>query len=200
MSNLKKFEEILGSLDLEVNRLNAVSQAYEKLEKLVESYDTIISKLNENNTTFIKIKDEQNKHLNSIEDNFKKINKNIHQTNLDLNSTLEDKTDTIRKENKEFYRELESTIKIKLDDNKSQIKQLIESERLQLKEIIEFTLKQSEGKVNSNIDKHSVVQAKASNTLKWSIWIIGFITIIFLAIIIFKIFQQKIMSEWSVYL
>jgi hypothetical protein len=36
MSNLKKFEETLGSLDLEVNRLNAVSQAYKKLEDLVE--------------------------------------------------------------------------------------------------------------------------------------------------------------------
>ena len=59
MSNLKKFEETLGNLDLEVNRLNAVSNAYEKLEKLVLSYETIISKLKENNTTFIKIKDEK---------------------------------------------------------------------------------------------------------------------------------------------
>jgi CHASE3 domain sensor protein len=186
MSNLKKFEETLGSLDLEVNRLNAVSQAYKKLEDLVESYDTIINELKENNTTFIKIKDEQNKHLNSIEDNFKKINKSIHQANLKLNSSLEDKIDVIRKENKEFYRDLESTIKIKLDDNKSQIKQLIESERLQLKQIIESNIKKSEGKVNSNIDELSEVQAKSMNILKWSIWVIGFITIILLALLIFK--------------
>lgn len=180
MSNLKKFEETLGSLDLEVNRLNAVSQAYEKLENLVASYDTIISKLKQNNTTFNKIKDEQNKHLDNIEDNFKKINKSIHQASLELNSTLEDKIDTIRKENKGFYRDLESTIKIKLDDNKSQIKQLIESERLQLKQIIETTVKQSEEKINSSIVTHSELQTKAMNTLKWSIWIIGFISIILL--------------------
>ncbi|WP_452221195.1 hypothetical protein [Lacinutrix salivirga] len=189
MSNLKKFEETLGSLDLEVNRLNAVTQAYKKLEDLVVSYETIISKLKENNTTFIKIKDEQNKHLTSIEDNFKKINKSIYQANIELNSTLEDKIDTIRKENKEFYRDLESTIKIKLDDNKSQIKQLIESERLQLKQIIESTIQQSENSINDNIVKHSELQLKAMNTLKWSIWIIGFISIILLALITFKNFQ-----------
>ncbi len=188
MSNLKKFEETLGSLDLEVNRLNAVSQAYEKLENLVASYDTIISKLKENNTTFIKIKDEQNKHLDNIEENFKKINKSIYQANLALNSTLEDKIVTIRKENKEFYRDLESTIKIKLDDNKSQIKQLIESERLQLKQIIESTIKQSEEKINSNIDHHSAIQAKAMTISKWSIWVIGFITIMLLALLTYKNF------------
>ena len=189
MSNLKKFEETLGSLDLEVNRLNAVTQAYKKLEDLVASYETIISKLKENNTTFIKIKDEQNKHLTSIEDNFKKINKSIYQANIELNSTLEDKIDLIRKENKEYYRDLESTIKIKLDDNKSQIKQLIESERLQLKQIIESTVQKSEDNINVKIVEHSVLQTKATNTLKWSIWIIGFISIILLALIAFKSFQ-----------
>lgn len=188
MSNLKKFEETLGNLDLEVNRLNAVSNAYEKLEKLVLSYETIISKLKENNTTFIKIKDEQNKHLDNIEENFKKINKSIYQANLELNSTLEEKIDIIRKENKEFYRDLESTIKIKLDDNKSQIKQLIEIERLQLKQIIESTIKQSEEKINSNIDNVLELQSKSEKTLKWSIWIFGFISIILLTLIVYKSF------------
>ena len=108
---------------------------------------------------------------------------------MELNSTLEEKIDIIRKENKEFYRDLESTIKIKLDDNKSQIKQLIESERLQLKQIIESTIKQSEEKINSNIGNVSELHSKSANTLKWSIWIIGFISIILLALIVFKSFQ-----------
>ena len=74
-------------------------------------------------------------------------------------------------------------------DNKSQIKQLIESERLQLKQIIESTIQQSENSINDNIVKHSELQSKAMNTLKWSIWIIGFISIILLALITFKNFQ-----------
>ena len=169
--------------------MTAVSQAYKKLEVLVVSYETIIDKLKENNTTFIKIKDEQNKHLNSIEENFKKINKNIHQANLDLSSDLEIKIDTIRKENKEFYRDLESTIKIKLDDNKSQIKQLIESERLQLKQIIESFVKQSEENIDNSIKKYYQLQTKMINTLKWSVWIIGFISIVLLTLMTYKSFQ-----------
>ena len=69
------------------------------------------------------------------------------------------------------------------------IKQLIESERLQLKQIIESTIQQSENSINDNIVKHSELQSKAMNTLKWSIWIIGFISIILLALITFKNFQ-----------
>ena len=47
------------------------------------------------------------------------------------------KTDQISKENKEFYKDLAGTIKIQLDDNKSQIKQLIENERNQIKQQVE---------------------------------------------------------------
>ena len=125
-------------------------------------------------------------HLDNIEENFKKINKNIYEANLELNSTLEDKIDIIRKENKEFYRDLESTIKIKLEDNMSQIKQLIKSERLQLKQIIESTIKQFEEKINSNIHSPLKSQLKAINLTKWSVWMIGIVTISLLSISIFK--------------
>lgn len=189
MSNLKKFEETLGNLDLEVNRLNAVSQAYKKLEGLVNSYDTIISKLTENNTTFIKIKDEQNKHLNNFEENFKKINKNISQANLELNKTLENKIDTIRKDNKEFYRDLESTIKIKLDDNKSQIKQLIENERSQIKQfIIEETTKIKNVLLEDNSRKTDVLK-RETKSIKISTWVLGVILIIMASVIIYKSFN-----------
>lgn len=186
MSNLKKFEETLSSLDLEVNRLKAISKAYEKLEDLVASYDSIIAKLKENNATFVKIKDEQNKHLISIEENFKKIDKNIHHANLELNSTLEERLDAIRKDNKEFYRDLESTIKIKLDDNKSQIKQLIENERIQLKQIIETTSQSLERSLSSKIDEYSISSKKALNLNKWSIWILGILIIGLLSFFIYK--------------
>ena len=46
------------------------------------------------------------------------------QNKTELAKLVEEKTDQIRKENKDFYKELESTIKIKLDENKSQIKQI----------------------------------------------------------------------------
>ena len=188
MSNLKKFEETLGSLDLEVNRLNAISQAYKKLEDLVGTYETIISKLEENNTTFIKIKEEQNKHLNSIEDNFKKINKSIHQASLELNSTLEDKIDTIRKENKEFYRDLESTIKIKLDDNKSQIKQLIENERSQIKQfIVDENTKLENVLLEDNSQKTDILKS-ATKFINISIWVLGLILIIMVSVLIYKSF------------
>jgi hypothetical protein len=189
MSNLKKFEETLGNLDLEVNRLNAVSQAYKKLENLVDSYDTIISKLTENNIAFIKIKDEQNKHLNNIEENFKKINKSISQANLELNKTLENKIDTIRKDNKEFYRDLESTIKIKLDDNKSQIKQLIENERSQIKQfIIDETTKVKNVLLEDNSRKTDLLKSE-TKFIKISIWVLGVILIIMASVIIYKSFN-----------
>ena len=43
--------------------------------------------------------------------------------------------DRFRQENKSFYFDLEKTVKIKLDENRSEIKKLIEDERQQIKEI-----------------------------------------------------------------
>lgn len=111
MSNLKKFEETLESLDLEVNRLKAVSRAYGKLENLINSNEKILIKFKENHIEFIKIRGEQSKQLEEIKANFKIIDKTIHHAGQDLDSTILEKSDLIRKENKEFYRDLESTLK-----------------------------------------------------------------------------------------
>jgi len=201
MSNLKKFEETLGNLDLEVNRLKAVSQAYAKLENLIKSNEIILVKFKENNTEFIRIREAHSKHLEEIQNNFKKIDKTIHHAGQDLNSAIDEKSELIRKDNKEFYRDLESTLKIKLEDNKSQIKQLIESERVQIKQIIENenlhikkmvenTAKQSEENLIKALNIHSEIHSKKIKILTWLSWSKVSITLAILIILVLNFYLK----------
>jgi len=101
-------------------------------------------------------------------------------TEAKLAKLIEEKTDQIRKENKDFYKDLESTIKIKLDDNKSEIKNLIENERNQIKQIFEIEF------AKNTKELKQVIEAE-NKTIKVSIWVIGGLTLILSLLAVIKI-------------
>lgn len=183
MSNLQKFNTTLEDFDKEVGKLKAVSDAYQKLEGLTVAYNDISKQFDQNSKALDKINELQKtqqekvtKSLNDLE-NTNKQNKN------ELSKLLEEKTDLIRKENKEFYKDIESTIKSKLEDNKSQIKQLIESERNQIKQIFEIEFAK-------NTKELCQVIQNENKSLKISVWLLGILTLIMSALIVYKLWTN----------
>ncbi len=180
MSNLQKFNQTLEDFNQEVEQLKDVSGAYKKLQKLTESYDAIIKQFEANSKALDKINELQKVQQEKVEKSLTEIENANVQNKSELAKLFETKADQIRKENKDFYKDLESTIKIKLDENKSEIKQLIENERNQIKQIFEIEFAK-----NTN-ELKGVIQAE-NKIIKMSIWIIGGLTLILIALAVFKL-------------
>ena len=138
MSNLQKFNETLEEFNQEVGQLKEVSGAYKKLQHLTDTYNVISKQFDENSKTLDKINELQKAQQEKVAQSLIELENSNKQNKTELAKLVEEKTDQIRKENKDFYKDLESTIKIKLDENKSEIKQVIENERNQIKKIIEI--------------------------------------------------------------
>jgi len=173
MSNLQKFNTTLEDFDKEVGKLKAVSDAYQKLQGLTVSYDKISQQFDQNS--------------NALES----INKDIEKSISAIYSLVDKKTDQISKENKDFYKDLASTIKIQLDDNKSQIKQLIENERNQIKQIFEIEFakntKELQQVIETGSNKQTQLLLDNQKVIKISLWALSGIIILLniLSIIIY---------------
>ncbi len=195
MSNLQKFSRTLEDFDKEVGKLKSVSDAYQKLEGLTVAYNDISKQFDKNSKALDKInelqKAQQEKVIKSLTD-LENINK---QNKSELSKLIEAHFDGIKLQNKEFYKDLESTIKIKLDDNKSQIKQLIESERSQIKQIFEIEFAKNSKMLRKVIETETNKQAQLlldnQKGIKVSVWIIGGLTLILSAIAVFKLWEQN---------
>jgi uncharacterized protein YukE len=176
MSNLQKFNTTLEDFDKEVGKLKAVSDAYQKLQGLTVAYEQISKQFDQNSKAL---------------DN---INKGIEKSISEIHNLIDKKTDQISKENKEFYKDLAGTIKIQLDDNKSQIKQLIESERNQIKQIFEIEFakntKELRQTIESETNKQTQLLLDNQKVIKISVWVIGGLTILLSALAVFKLWTH----------
>lgn len=176
MSNLQKFNNALEDFDKEVGKLKAVSDAYQKLQGLIVSYDKISQQF-EQNSKELEI-----------------ISKGLEKSLSEISNLIDKKTDQISKENKEFYKDLASTIKIQLDDNKSQIKQLIENERNQIKQIFEIEFAKNTKELRQVIETETNKQTNLildnQKIIKISLWLIGGLTLILSVLIVVKLWTK----------
>lgn len=180
MSNLQEFNQTLEDFNQEVERLKDVSGAYKKLQQLTETFD-------ENSKTLDAINERHKVLLDKVANSLTELENANKQNKKELAKLVEEKTDQIRKDNKEFYKELEGTIKIKLDDNKSQIKQLIESERNQIKQIFEIEIAKHTNAFKQVVENETKKLAGGQKAIKLSLWVICGLTLIFSAFIAFKL-------------
>jgi hypothetical protein len=157
MSNLKQYSTTLENLENEVSKLSEVTVAYQKFRDLSLIFDDICEKIKLN------------------VENQNELKKKIDSSLSEIAVSFDEKTNSIRKENKEFYLELENTLKLKLNDHKSEIKQLIESERNQIKQIFEIEFAKSTKELKQEIVENI-------KQLKISVWVIG-IVLIFLSVL-----------------
>ena len=191
MSDLQKFNQTLEDFSQEVEQLKDVSGAYRKLERLTETYSEITRQFAENSKTLGTIIELQKVQQEKVSKSLVELEKTYAQNIATLTKIIDVKTDQIRWENKQFYKDLEGTIKIKLDENKSQIKQLIENERNQIKQIfeIEFAKNTKELKqvVETKISKQTQLLSNRQRTIKILIWIIGGLSLIVSALASYKL-------------
>ena len=107
-----------------------------------------------------------------------------------MSNLIEIKIEQIRKENKDFYKDLEGTIRIKLDDNKSEIKHLIENERARIKEIfeIEFAKNTKELRqiIESETNKQTQLIIRNQKGIKISLFVLGGLTVLLITSLIIK--------------
>jgi alanyl-tRNA synthetase len=195
MSNLQKFNTTLEDFDKEVGKLKSVSDAYQKLEGLIIAYNDISKQFDHNSKALDKINELQKAEQEKVTKSLNDLENTNKENKSELSKLLEEKTDQIRKENKEFYKDIESTIKSKLDDNKSQIKQLIESERNQIKQIfeIEFAKNTKELRQVIEIETNKQTQLLLENqkAIKILLWVIGGLTLILSAMAVFKLWTTN---------
>ncbi|MGI6717944.1 MAG: hypothetical protein ACOX4D_02130 [Bacteroidales bacterium] len=180
MSNLQKFNKTLEDFNQEVEQLKDVSGAFKKLQQLTETYNAIIKQFEENSKTLDKINKLQKAQQEKVSKSLAEIENANMQNKIELAKLVEEKTDQIRKENKDFYKDLESTIKIKLDDNKLEIKNLIESERNQIKQIFEIEFAKNTQELKREIES-------ANKIVKILIWIFGGLGLILSVLAVFKL-------------
>lgn len=191
MSNLQKFNNTLDDLDQEVRQLKEVSTVYKKIQRQTEICNEIIKQFEENTNILSNINELQNTQIKSVSKNLIE-SVDLHKRNkIELAKIIEEKTDLIRKENKEFYKELEATIKIKLDENLFQVKQLIESERNQIKQIfeIEFVKNTNELKliIEKEINRQTGLLLNDQQSIKIWLWSIGTLCLILGGLTVFKL-------------
>lgn len=191
MSNLQKFDQTLEDLNQEVEQLKGVSSAFKKLHQLIETYNTIIKQFEENSKTLYNINELQKAQHKKIVKGLVEIENFNNQNKTELVKLLEEKTDQIRKENKDFYKDLESTIKIKLDDNKAEIKNLIENERNQIKQIFEMEFAKNTKELMQVFEKESErgrrLLDESQKIIKTSVWVIGGLTLILSLLTVIKL-------------
>lgn len=195
MSNLQKFNDTLKDFDNEVGKLKAVSDAYQKLEGLTVAYNDISKQFDKNSKALDKINEQQKAQQENVTKSLNDLDSNNKHNKNELSKLLEEKTDQIRKENKEFYKDIESTIKSKLDDNKSQIKQLIESERNQIKQIFEIEFakntKELRQVIEAETNKQTHLLLDNQKVIKISLWVGVLLIVILNIIVIFHLFIKK---------
>lgn len=137
-SKLERFDNTLSELEEELGKLKGTAVAFKSLKELVSTYGDI------------------GKHQEKIDG----VIAEIKETNIENYKLL-------RQENKDAYFDFEKTLKIKLEENKSEIKRLIEDERLKVKEII-----------TAELDKRTEILLKNQGGIKSAVLILGIIILL----------------------
>jgi hypothetical protein len=177
MSTLEKFDGTLDELGAEVGKLKSVSAAYQKIEGLATANAEVNRKFDQARQDLGKINDAHLANKAAIEKSLSDLAATNAEGKKELTKLIDERIDVLRKENKDFYKELEATIKIKLEDNKSEIKRLIENERLQMKEIITNELATRTREIREAMEaetgKQTVLLVAAQGQTRMAVWIMG---------------------------
>lgn len=155
MSKLEQFDKIINGFEQELDKLQNTSKVYQKINELYNQNLQIINFFKEN-TSYLKqisdtqiqeqenvlkflreIETQQQKSYAEVQTLLAKIGEQSKEHKEELAKTLDKNFETITRENKDFYKDLTDILKIKLENSYSEIKRLIENERLQIKELFE---------------------------------------------------------------
>lgn len=162
MNKSEQFSEIIEKFEEELINLQSALFTYHKIEDLSFQSKRIIEVFEEN-VIYLKeiskkeeeqqqqvsnfllelekkqesIAQKQQKAYDNIQLLFSQISEQDKAHKYELSKTLDTNFETISRSNKDFYRDVGDSLRIRLEDYKSEIKRMIEGERVQIREMIE---------------------------------------------------------------
>lgn len=162
MNKSEQFSKIIEKFEEELINLQSALFTYQKIEDLSFQSKRIIEVFEEN-VIYLKeiskkeeqqqeqvsnfllelekkqesIAQKQQKAYDNIQLLFSQISEQDKTHKYELSKTLDTNFETISRSNKDFYRDVGDTLRIRLEDYKSEIKRMIEGERVQIREMIE---------------------------------------------------------------
>lgn len=177
MSNLGKFDDILNELDEELKNLKGVTEAFQKISQLASDNAEVTQRFEQARQALEKLNAAHLTTKSVLEKSLADLTRANADGQKELSGLIDAKITELRDENKKFYRDLEDTIRIKLDDNKREVKSLIENERLQIKEIItnELAMRTREMRdaMESESGKQTALILAAAKQTRMALFILG---------------------------
>lgn len=162
MSKLEQFDKLIDSFEQELEKLQSTTAVYQKIQDMYVQNKEIIAIFKENAiylkeisekeyqqqekvSEFLlelkgqqeKIAIQQQKDYDTIQHLLEKLSEQDKAHKYELSKTLDTNFETISRSNKDFYRDVGDTLRIRLEDYKSEIKRMVEGERVQIREMIE---------------------------------------------------------------
>lgn len=205
MSKLEQFDKIINGFEQELDKLQNTSKIYQKINELYNQNLQIINFFKEN-TSYLKqisdtqiqeqenvlkflreIETQQQKSYAEVQTLLAKIGEQSKEHKEELAKTLDKNFETITRENKDSYKDLADILKIKLENSYSEIKRLIENERLQIKELFEKISEKQADSIKIVIKEEYQKIEKLQQSIYTLLCISFLIILIVLFIIIYKL-------------
>lgn len=205
MSKLEQFDKIINGFEQELDKLQNTSKVYQKINELYNQNLQIINFFKEN-TSYLKqisdtqiqeqenvlkflreIETQQQKSYAEVQTLLAKIGEQSKEHKEELAKTLDKNFETITRENKDSYKDLADILKIKLENSYSEIKRLIENERLQIKELFEKISEKQADSIKNVIKEEYQKIEKLQQSIYTLLCISFLIILIVLFIIIYKL-------------
>ena len=205
MSKLEQFDKIINGFEQELDKLQNTSKVYQQINELYNQNLQIINFFKEN-TNYLKqisdtqiqeqenvlkflreIETQQQKSYAEVQALLAKIGEQSKEHKEELAKTLDKNFETITRENKDSYKDLADILKIKLENSYSEIKRLIENERLQIKELFEKISEKQADSIKIVIKEEYQKIEKLQQSIYTLLCISFLIILIVLFIIIYKL-------------
>ena len=205
MSKLEQFDKIINGFEQELDKLQNTSKVYQKINELYSQNLQIIDFFKENINYLKQISDAQIqeqesvlKFLREIEVQQQKSYAEAHTLLVkieeqskdhkeEIAKTLDKNFETISKDNKDSYKDLADILKIKLENSYSEIKRVIENERLQIKDLFEKISEKQADSIKIVIKEEYQKIEKSQRSIKLLLYISLPIILILLIFIVYKL-------------
>lgn len=161
MADLAKLDNAIKELEEQSNDLKEFNKVYFEIGKLKSDISENLKLLKENNDGFESLS-------KRIQEGLEQSKKQLE----NLESELLKKIQELYQDNKNFQKELDSSINSRLEKNKSDIQVEIRNEGTQIQRAFENTLTSSFNNMESKLKEQFAGQSKQINTLKILLFVV----------------------------
>ena len=155
MADLEKLDNAIKELEIQSNALKAFNKVYSEIDKLKSDISSNLLLLKQNNDSLDSVATE-------IKSNLEKFNKRL----IRVESKLLENIQELYQDNKNFQKELDSSIVSRLDKHKSDIQVEIRNEGTQIQRSFENALTLNFNNMESKIKEQFSLQNKQLSAIK----------------------------------